>query len=542
MIIQRIRIKNFKSIYEEFILDFNNIKGLWKISGNVGTGKTSIGEALIYGLFGAIGGKNVMDLISWGRKHGEIEIWCISKGKSIHIKRELNSYGQSPIWIYVDGEELFFSNKREAQSALENEYYDVSRTTIELLCIISFNNFKSLTTLNSADTKKFIDYVLGFQILSKYNDICKEFIDEHKRNTAYDEEEIKKIEAQCNKIKEISGIDILYIDIEEVLNQISCIDKNLKDLQRQYDIDIKQDIDKKNDLEEKKTTISTLGKNKKTEINLIKNGKCPICGNIIDDSLITQKKLELNDLSFQYVYINEELQKVKESLKKTQEIFTSSQNDLKKKLDGLKNKKTIYEEQSKRLQINENEVKVLEGRIQSIRDALQLKYNEIDSWKELSDILCGIKANVLQSFIPLLNNNIQIYTNLLKLQYQVIFDNNLTCYIKNIYSSDIIPISSLSTGQLKIVDMVVILGALGTLIGSRGINILFLDELFSNLDMEYRSIMCYILKNFIKDDMTIFIISHTDLEDSYFEGNINISTRIYKNYENHSDISIYHYK
>jgi DNA repair exonuclease SbcCD ATPase subunit len=73
MIINKIKIQNFKSIYDELVLDFNDIKGLWKIGGTVGSGKTTIGEAIIFGLFGSIKGKNNGELISWGNKHGMIE-------------------------------------------------------------------------------------------------------------------------------------------------------------------------------------------------------------------------------------------------------------------------------------------------------------------------------------------------------------------------------------------------------------------------------------------------------------------------------------
>ena len=58
MYIDKIRIENFKSIYDPIELDFNNIKGLWKINGDVGSGKTTISEAVIFGLFGSIKGKN----------------------------------------------------------------------------------------------------------------------------------------------------------------------------------------------------------------------------------------------------------------------------------------------------------------------------------------------------------------------------------------------------------------------------------------------------------------------------------------------------
>jgi ABC-type multidrug transport system ATPase subunit len=97
-----------------------------------------------------------------------------------------------------------------------------------------------------------------------------------------------------------------------------------------------------------------------------------------------------------------------------------------------------------------------------------------------------------------------------------------------------IPVSSLSTGQLKTVDVVIILGVLGTVIGSNGINILFLDELFSNLDAGLRNEMCQLLRESLKPDSTIFIISHTDLEDKYFDGNIYMKIELKDQYEKHS--------
>jgi ABC-type thiamine transport system ATPase subunit len=82
--------------------------------------------------------------------------------------------------------------------------------------------------------------------------------------------------------------------------------------------------------------------------------------------------------------------------------------------------------------------------------------------------------------------------------------------------------------------MVIILGILGTVIGSNGINILFLDELFSNLDTSLRNEMCQLLRESLKPDNTIFIISHTDLDDKYFDGNIHMKLELKDQYEKHS--------
>ena len=104
-----------------------------------------------------------------------------------------------------------------------------------------------------------------------------------------------------------------------------------------------------------------------------------------------------------------------------------------------------------------------------------------------------------------------------------------------------IPISSLSTGQLKTVDMIIILGVLKSIISSSNINIMFLDELFSNLDADLRSKMCNVLKESTTPSQTLFIISHQDVPDEYFNGAINIDLECFgNNFQKKSKIDIVH--
>ena len=208
MYIQKIRIENFKSFYEPYEFDFEKVKGLWKVSGSVGSGKTTIGEAILFGLFGTISGKNVGDLVSWGQKQSTIELWCRSNGRSIYIKRNI-FLGSSNIYVEIDGEELIFTNKRNAQQQLEKDYYDVSRVTMELLCVISFNNFKSLATLNTGETKRFLDQVLGFYILTEYSDACKRLKQETDNELNNVNRQISNLSAQIQKLEELSNVEII---------------------------------------------------------------------------------------------------------------------------------------------------------------------------------------------------------------------------------------------------------------------------------------------------------------------------------------------
>ena len=47
MIIHKLKCKNFKSFREETEINFDNLQGLYKVSGRIGSGKTTIGEIII---------------------------------------------------------------------------------------------------------------------------------------------------------------------------------------------------------------------------------------------------------------------------------------------------------------------------------------------------------------------------------------------------------------------------------------------------------------------------------------------------------------
>lgn len=535
MQIQRIKIENFKSIYEPFEIDFNNIKGLWKISGAVGSGKTTIGEAIIYGLFGTINGKNNGDLISWGRKKGLVEIWCVSKGRSIYIKRELKSYGQSSLYVEVDGEEIVFTNKRDAQQQLEQEYYDTSKVMLELLCIISFNNFKSLATLNTSDTKKFLDQTLGFYTLTEYAEACKELKSENLTNISRLSNLISQLESQVEKLEKLSNVEIIEGNMDVVKSQINEFETEYKEVSSKYSDEQKLLETEKVNLCQKRASIVTLGNNKKREIEFIEKGICPTCGAPIDQSQLEIKKQEKDLLTKNYLEIQEKIKAIDDQISTLNLEKTHETDSIWRTITSLKQLLTRLEEQAKRLGLNREEIDSIHIKIAE-HDKERVKYQTEDAqWEQLYNILSyQIRAEILQSFIPALNLNILKYTQRLHLPYIVQFDSNFKCNIRLCGIDKDIPVSSLSTGQLKTVDMVIILGVLGTVIGSNGINIMFLDELFSNLDADLRNEMCQVLREIVSEDMTIFIISHTDLENKYFDGNIHLKLEIKDQYEKHS--------
>ena len=526
MYINKIKILNFKSIYDPLELDFTLNNGFWKISGAVGAGKTTIGEAIIFGLFGSINGKNNKDLISWGEKHCLIEVWCESKGKQLYIYRENNSYGQSALNVYADGEEIIFTNKRDAQQQLETEYFDVSRATMELLCIISFNNFKSIATLGEKDTRKFIDQVLGFSKLTELIEYCKEFKKENYKDILSTQTNIARIEAQIEKIKYLSNEERISGDISQINLEIKNHETQIDSIKSSFGNIINDLRDSLNSLNQQLTTIVTLGKQKAKEISSI------------DQSQLDIKKQEREILLQQHSQINAQIGSLSSQISTKTDEMNKSIDEIKTLIRTQKNQLIRLEEQEKRLSINLGEIEVLEKELVKVGELLKQYTKEDKEWEQLFLILSNdVRSNILSSFLPIFNENIKRYSAKLHLPYEINFDSKFKCLISVMGCADPIPISSLSTGQLKIVDMVVILGLLGTIVGSSSTNIMFLDELFSNLDISLRNDMCILLKNSIKPGNTIFIISHQDIPEELLDGEISIKLIIHEKFHKKSLIT-----
>jgi len=539
MKVKKIAIDGFKSFYKRTEIDFDDVKGLWRISGDVGAGKTTIGEAIMYGLFGDVKGKNNAALVSWGLKKGFIEVWCESAGRDIYIKREFRLQGQASLYVTVDGEELIFTNKRDAQGQLESDYYDISRMTLELLCIVSFNNFKSITTLNAADTKKFLDQVFGFYIITQYADATKDLRNESIELEGEIKQSINNIQMQINKIIEMSNKTKIEGDMDKTFadmkSQIS-LQKQAKEKFIKFQTEQNKIL---RELQSKLSEIKTLGLNKKKEIDFIKQGICPTCGAPIDQSQLPIKEKEKEMLGEQYKEVNEKYQTVSGRITDQQTKWSKIDTEYGSKIVELSSLYNRLLDQSKRTKINTSEIDKLNGDIKDLQDKLLLAEKDTEEWNQLFDLFTtNMRTNTLSNFIPILNQNIARYMSQLHQPYELKFSNDFKSELIIFGVDRPIPVSSLSTGQLKTVDMTAMLGVLSVIMHNVNFNIMFLDELISNMHSDLRDMVCEVLRSSLHKDQTIFLISHTDLNNTYLDGEIEAKMEMTKKFSRETTIKI----
>lgn len=538
MYIKNIKVTNFKSIYGTQEFDFTNLQGLVKLSGIIGSGKTTLCEALLYGLFGNVEGHKIPNLVSWNEKYCEIEMNITSRNKDIKIIRN----SAAPLIIEVNGKLVAASNKRDTQQILEEELYDVPKLAVEKMCIISFSAFNSLASMNPGQTKQFLDDVFGFGTFTEYNNVV---VNERK-----------------NQMTENTKLQAVYADTEKQIQYLN--DKKLKqqeDLKNSIDIDgckqlreqlIEQGKAKKAELEnekseyiskynelnvkktewyDKKMECATLGKSEKQYVNTFASGKCPTCGHDIDMTVVEEHKKKMLEYANKYKEYEVEEVKIYNDIQNILTKTTDKQNqikqdieDIRKQINNIDSQITMYNNSLQLLNENYDDL-IFEynNKLTTLKNDIEKSEVEIGEWNDMYELFTKtLRYNLLETLIPHINKSIQYFINKLDQNYKIEYDQEFKPHIHiDTYEKEI-SYKDLSTGQRKTLDLAIIFGILQNIISNVNFNLFCLDELFSNMDADSRNTMLALLNETLTEGRTIFVINHAEMNDDYFDHKIKV--------------------
>ena len=150
---------------------------------------------------------------------------------------------------------------------------------------------------------------------------------------------------------------------------------------------------------------------------------------------------------------------------------------------------------------------------------------EKSNWiKTLDDILSekGVKQLAIRTILPSLNSEILDLLGQMHLDYQVVFDEEFKA---TIYHMGIeIPVQTLSTGEMKKVDFVVLVAIMKLMkLKFSSINLLFLDELFSSVDPDGIYSILKILQRITRElGLNIFVINHAPMPHEIFDWKLEV--------------------
>jgi ABC-type Mn2+/Zn2+ transport system ATPase subunit len=110
--------------------------------------------------------------------------------------------------------------------------------------------------------------------------------------------------------------------------------------------------------------------------------------------------------------------------------------------------------------------------------------------------------------------------------FDVKLDETFTAEIRQF--SSIIESDSLSTGENKMTNICILVAYLKLIRTKRHINILFLDEVFSSIDIENIQRILTLLKSFANEyNINIFVVHHAVLNQEMFDRILHIEKNVF---------------
>ena len=531
MRLKKVSWKNFKS-YSNIMteLDFSDISSLNLIIGVNGTGKSSIAECITYLMYGKIENFTASEIPNRTNKnfYGKIELDC--DGHNVVIERGL---APAIFTVTIDGNIVDTAGKTNVQDMLEDVYYRIPYAVFKNIIVLSINDFKSLVNLNPSDKRNIIDRIFGFTI---FNEILKKVkedmkgidgeISENSGSLRANNNSIERIISQVNELKTNMAsqdeIEKLALNIQETEEKEKKNEENIQKLEDTREKIKRETLEKSVDIKDAKKRIEEIDK----KIKLIDSGRCPMCGSSLETDEFREEK--------------ESLLEERKSCEETIRLITDIVNESVRKVEILNKNITTFKGNSQRSNIIElksdlkskisaNETKVdplIETKNQIEDDIAKLMEEQnILSEKKLNySILLkmlgedgGIKQMIAKSYIKDLNNIIAQTIDFMNMPYSVVFDSNFNTTIMQNGSK--VNYKTLSTGEKKRVDFATIISFVKLLKLQYGeLNLLFIDELFSNIDIDGVDDMLQLLKDLCQElSLNIFLIHHARLENIMFD-------------------------
>lgn len=531
MKLKKVSWKNFKS-YSNILteLDFSDDSSLNLIVGANGTGKSSIAECITYLLYGKIEDFTASEIPNRTNKnfYGKIELDC--DGHNVVIERGL---APALFTVTIDNEVVDTAGKTNVQSMLEDNYYRIPYSVFRNIIVLSINDFKSLVNLNAADKRNIIDRIFGFTVFNDILKLVKEDVktvdgglSEITGSIRTNMSSVERITNQVNELKSNTTsqeeIDRLTKSVKEAEESEQKNDDNIRKLQDKREEIKTKTLEKSGDMREAKKRISDIDE----KLKLIESGRCPTCGSSLEteefqkekEALLEERKICQNTIDTITEIVNESVRKV------------NLLDDNILKFRGNSKKSNILELKSDlKSKINANNAKIdplLETRTQIENDIIELteKQNILTDSKLNYSILLkmlgddgGIKQRIAKSYIRDLNNIVAQTIEFMNMPYSVVFDSNFNTTI--MHNGSKVNYKTLSTGEKKRVDFATIISFVKLLkLQYSELNLLFIDELFSNIDIDGVDGMLQLLRDLSKElNLNIFLIHHARLENIMFD-------------------------
>jgi DNA repair exonuclease SbcCD ATPase subunit len=538
-----VRWKNLLSTGNYFTeIKLNNKTNTLVVGAN-GSGKSTMLDALCFGLFGKafrnVNKPNLLNSINGKDCHVEVEF--DTNNKSYKIVRGIKP---NKFEIYCDGELLNQdAAARDYQEYLEKFILKLNYKSFTQIVILGSASFVPFMQLSASDRRAIIEDLLDIQIFSAMNGLLKDRLTNNKDLMVERKNEIELTQQRYDlQDKHIKG---LKQNNEEKVNEyVGEIQLNKNTIQTLHDeianlsiqVSTHQDmVAEKTLVEDKVKKITKL--ESQIESNLSKfrkdisffehNDNCPTCRQTIalefketELQTLQTKSTEcehgLTQLEVKLLTEQTKLNEITEIQKRIQslQIDIATKNTsiieinkyiarLEKQIEELKTNKASTEKE-------EQELALLKGTLTKLIDNIRTLIDEKSYYEIASGLLkdTGIKTKIIKQYLPIINKLVNKYLASLDFFVNFNLDESFKETIKSRHRDDF-TYNNFSEGEKQRIDMALMLTwrAVAKLKNSSNTNLLILDEVFdSSLDTNGTEELMKILH--MLEGVNLFVISH----------------------------------
>lgn len=550
--------KNFLSTGNDTIKIELNRSPSTLIVGQNGAGKSTMLDALSFGLFGKPHRDIKKDQMinSINKKGTVVEVEFKIGDSDFRIMRGIKP---NKFEIYQNGTMINqASNARDYQKFLEQNILKLNHKSFHQVVVLGSSSFIPFMQLPIWSRRGVIEDLLDINIFSKMNTLLKERnanIRDELTDINHQIELFKtKIDSQGKYIKDLQSINKDLVetkketiqdhekDIKELIKESTELNDNL---QSHIDIETKRS----DNLKATTTQLKSYDLQFTSKIkDLVQQGKffeendqCPTCDQEINEDIKKEKIVAIKksaaevqqgmeklkeEVDQNYADVEDSRSKMTHLLERQRKII--SNNDkvslIQKDIDSIQKEISGLLQSSGDIKTAKKEMESLRKSKETITEK-KLEYVEERTYNEvIGEMLkdTGIKTKVIKQYLPVMNRLINQYLQVLDFFVAFHLDENFNETIRSRHR-DSFNYASFSEGEKQRIDLSLLFTwrQIAKMKNSAATNLLVLDETFdSSLDHDGIDNLTKIL-NTLEDGTNVFIISHKgDILENKFRSKI----------------------